>query len=46
MTWSEYERAALLLAEERVGAFLRAGERAEDAQVARTTQLIRETQGI
>jgi hypothetical protein len=36
MTWSDYQAALLLLAEERIGSRLRAGQRAEDAAVARS----------
>ena len=36
MSWSDYQAALLLLAEERIGSRLRAGQRSEDAAVARS----------
>jgi len=41
MTLPEFEAARLLLAEERIGVPLRASQRAEDAQIARTKAAIR-----
>lgn len=41
MTWAEFRAACLLLAEERVGAALRAEVRAEDAQIAQSVDGLR-----
>lgn len=46
MTWDQYTRARRLLAEERVGASMRAAQRAELAKIAQTKERIRKHQGI
>jgi hypothetical protein len=46
MTWAQYAAARQLLAEEKLGAPMRAQQRAEDEQVEATKAAIRKAQGI
>ena len=50
MTWAQWKAACQLVAEERIGAPMRAKHRAEqeaeDAQVEATKAAIRQTQGV